>query len=278
MPTIVTILTDFGLSHQACVGMMKGVILGIAPDVTLVDLTHDIAPHDVLGAAVVLESAVRCFPPGTVHLAVVDPGVGSERSAIAVQGRAGTLVGPDNGIFTPLLEGDTVVRAVRLDNAEFHRQPVSATFHGRDIFAPAAAHLALGTPLGRLGTDVTRFTMLDMPRPIERGEELEIHLLSTDRFGNLLTDLTQEHFERWHAARGADEREDATSSGDVVLHIRAGVAVHGLAQTYTDVDSGDLLMYFGSSGRLEIGVREGSAHASLKIGPGDVVHLRHQPA
>ena len=140
---IITLTTDFGpASHY--VGLMKGVILNIAPSSTVVDFAHDVPAHKIIAAAVVLESLLGYFPHGTIHVAVVDPGVGSKRHAVAVQTQNHFWVGPDNGLFSAVIQRDSLIQAVRLTNAKYHHPPVSDTFHGRDIFAPVAAHLATG--------------------------------------------------------------------------------------------------------------------------------------
>ncbi|MGH7397764.1 MAG: SAM hydrolase/SAM-dependent halogenase family protein, partial [Candidatus Rokuibacteriota bacterium] len=153
MPRVITLTTDFGL-RDPFVGIMKGVLLSICPSARLVDLTHEVPPHDILAGGLALEAATPFFPPGTVHLAVVDPGVGSARRAIAVRAGGYHLVGPDNGLFTFALEGAGWT-AVSVTAPEYRLAEVGRTFHGRDIFAPAAAYLAAGVPLERLGPPVS---------------------------------------------------------------------------------------------------------------------------
>ncbi len=185
---IVTLLTDFGLEDEY-VGVMKGVILSIAPQVRLVDLTHSVPPQDVRRAALILMNAAPYFPPDTVHLAVVDPGVGTERRPIAVRTGRGTFVGPDNGLFSFVLAEMETWTAVELREPAYRLPLVSTTFHGRDIFAPAAAHLASGVPVEALGPVVNNLATLPLPR-LEIGESsLEGEILYADRFGNLVTSI-----------------------------------------------------------------------------------------
>ena len=263
MLPIITLTTDFGTSDPY-VAIMKGVILGIAPEVRLIDVTHEVPPQDVFAAAVVLESAVSFFPRGTIHLAVVDPGVGSNRKAVAIETEAGHfLVGPDNGIFSAVLERDPPVEAVCLDREEYHRTPVSRTFHGRDIFAPAAGHLARGVAIGKLGSTLDELTRMQMPGPIARGNHLQLHVLAIDRYGNIITDLTREAFESW---RGG------TPPQRIGIRLR-GAEIHGLATTYGDVPGAQPVAYFGSTDRLEIAVSQGSASAVFQLDIGEIIQV-----
>src|SRR5262249_38580620 len=243
---------------DAYVGVVKGVILGIHPTARLVDLTHAVPPQGVRHGAVVLADAYRVFPPGTVHLAVVDPGVGTRRRALALRADGHYFVGPDNGLlgFCAALPG---LKAVALENRRYHRQPTSRTFHARDVFAPAAAHLARGLSLARLGPPapgVPRLAVRAGPPP--RGRRLQGRVVLADRFGNLLTDL----------------REDALPDTPTrcVLTV-SGRRVAGLSQTYAERPPGTLGALVDSSGRVEVFVRDGSARARLGVGPGAPVSL-----
>lgn len=259
MAPIVTLTTDFGL-EDAFVGVMKGVILGICPEARLVDLSHMIDPHDVVGAQIVLEAAVGFFPAGTVHLGVVDPGVGSERRALALDAGGQFLVGPDNGLFTFALEGGPW-RAVRLDAAEYRLSRVSPTFHGRDVFAPAAAHLARGLPLERLGEAIGDPIRRPLPRARIVGETLIGEVLRADHFGNLTTSVT------------AEDLASFSTGGTLVVEWDG----HALGEPVTTFADGSLdrpACLMGSSGRLEIFVREGSAAALLGAGRGSRVRIR----
>ncbi|MEX2387438.1 MAG: SAM-dependent chlorinase/fluorinase, partial [Phycisphaeraceae bacterium] len=186
---LLTLLTDFGHT-DTYVGQMKGVIAGIAPQATAIDLIHVVPPQQVLVAAVMLEAAVEAFAAQTIHVAVVDPGVGGARRAVAVRTEKGVFVGPDNGLFTAVLERWPAVEAVALTNRQYQRDTVSATFHGRDIFAPAAAHLAAGVPMHDLGDSVDPATLvqLNLPQPTPTDHGMTLHVLWIDHFGNLITD------------------------------------------------------------------------------------------
>lgn len=260
---LITLTTDFG-TQDAYVGLMKAVILTLAPQVRLVDLTHELAPGDVRGAAVLLDDAVDYFPPNTVHLAVVDPGVGGPRAALAVETDRFFLVGPDNGLFGPILERYPPRRLVHLTNPAFHRQPTSATFHGRDIFAPAAAHLALARPIEQLGRSVQKWQTLNLPRPQISSGGLIAHVLRVDRFGNLITNLRRQELDRWRGRRPLES-----------LILRIGRrTLRGIRRTYSDVPRGELVAYIGSTERLEIAVHGGDAARHLAVKPDQPVMIR----
>jgi S-adenosylmethionine hydrolase len=254
--SIITLITDFGQA-DGYVGTMKGVILGICPEAALVDISHEIRPQAVRQAAYVLSTAVPFFPPGTVHLVVVDPGVGSERPPIAVQTERFTYVAPDNGVLSLTLARDAARLAVHLSEPGYRLARVSATFHGRDIFAPAAAHLACGRDLCAMGPAISPAELhalpIAQPAPQPDGSSLG-EILHIDRFGNLVTSIPS-------AMRNAQLVEIA------------GVAIEGLRRTYADVEPGELVAYFGSSGYLEIAVRDGSAAARLAAKMGDPVRV-----
>ncbi|MEW5850889.1 MAG: SAM-dependent chlorinase/fluorinase [Myxococcota bacterium] len=252
--TIITLLTDFGL-RDPFVGVMKGVILGIAPNARLVDLSHDVPPQDIATGARMLAWSVRYFPAGSIHVAVVDPGVGSTRAAVAVQAGDQVLVGPDNGLFTAVLRRHRLQRAVRLENPAYQRHPVSSTFHGRDVFAPVAAHLASGVPLEALGPVTTDVNLLDLSQPLRRGRELVAHVVHVDTFGNLVLDLEVEAL------------REAAAGGECRFRVGDRV-IDGLSRTYADVREGALLAYPGSQDDVEIGIRNGSAARALGVGTG----------
>ncbi|HYG76070.1 MAG TPA: SAM-dependent chlorinase/fluorinase [Planctomycetota bacterium] len=251
---VITLTTDFGTA-DAYVGAMKGAILSIAPQARIVDISHAIPPQDILSAGLVLESACRYFPQGTIHVAVVDPGVGSSRAAIGIATDNYHFVGPDNGIFDLALKVEkqrdpqaVLVdrRPIRLSNPSFHRRPVSPTFHGRDIFAPVAAWLAAGNLLAHMGEPMDALVQLEVSRPRQTREGLLIHPLRADHFGNVITDLTAAEFSTWNA----DRREAVIEIAGEEIEIR---------DTYSDVPRFEMFAYFGSGGRLEIGVNCGRA-------------------
>jgi hypothetical protein len=247
MPPIITLLTDFGTA-DGYVGEMKGVLLSEAPGATIVDITHDIPPHDVELGRLTLARYWRRFPPGTVHIAVVDPGVGSERAALVVASDGSFLVGPDNGLLSPaLLVG--AARAVEL-SVPSHASP---TFHGRDIFAPAAVQLAQGIDVDALGTPATNPVIRRTPEP-HRGTNGELigEVIAVDRFGNAITNLV--------GIRG----------GQLRVHDRE-IPVR---RAYADLEPGDIGAVVGSSGLIEIVVREGRAADTLALARGTKVTLR----
>ena len=259
MPGLITLTTDFGV-RDPFVGIMKGVLLSICPSARLVDLTHEIPRQDVLAGGLALEAAAPFFPAGTVHLAVVDPGVGTGRRAIAVRVGGSYLVGPDNGLFTFALEGRGWT-AVSLTAPEYRLAEVSRTFHGRDVFAPAAAYLASGVPLERLGPAVTDPERLRRAGCRLEGGELVGEVLDADRFGNLLTSIP--------AARLA---EIAGADG-IALEV-AGRRLRGPLGAYAEGGEGEAAVIVGSTGRLEIFVKGGSALNVLGIGRGAIVRVR----
>lgn len=255
---IITLLTDFGTA-DAFVGVMKGIILGIAPHAHLVDLTHEVPPQAVAVAAFLLETAWREFPPGTIHLVVVDPGVGSTRRALGAEGPRGRFVAPDNGVLTPVFEAGEAPAVHALTRPEFFRHPVSRTFHGRDIFAPVAGHLAGGVPLAALGPPVTDPVLLAglRPEPLPDGG-VAGKVLHVDRFGNLITNLP--------AALAA------AGQGIPVVTV-AGRQIRGLAESYAAALSDRPGAIVGSAGTVEVFLPGGSAAALLAVGRGAPVTL-----
>jgi S-adenosylmethionine hydrolase len=270
MSPIITLTTDFGLT-DAYVAAMKGVILGINPEATLVDICHTINPQDIVQAAFVLGTAHQSFPQGTVHLVVVDPGVGSQRRAIVLRTPFSDFVAPDNGVLSYIIEqlapepsgGNQWVKsrpeieAYAITEPRYWRKPVSPTFHGRDIFAPVAAHLSLGRSPADFGERVTSLVTLPLTRPHQEPDGSVVgHILHIDSFGNLITDITTQYL----PARSEP------------LSIKVGEqTIHGLSRTYTEGEG--LLALIGSSDRLEISVKGGSAHDLLNVEVGDEVRL-----
>jgi S-adenosylmethionine hydrolase len=252
---VITFLTDFGYV-DAYVGAMKGVALGICPGATLIDVTHAVPPQDVLAGALLLPAYVPFYPPDSVHVAVVDPGVGSARRGVALEvwldGARRFLVGPDNGLFWPLLAGAESFRAVSLTEARYWRPPVAPTFHGRDVFAPVAAHLAAGLPLEALGPPVNDLARLDLPPVQRQAGALQGEILAVDHFGNCASNI-----------RAAD----LAGLGEV-SRLRVLVAGHDLGpprRTFADVAVGAALALINSAGYLEVAVRDGRADAALGL-------------
>jgi len=251
---IVTLTSDFG-TVDGYVGAMKGVISSAAPSARMLDITHEIRPGDVRGGALAVEASAPFFPAGTIHLVVVDPGVGTRRRAIAVEAADGVFVGPDNGVLSLAAKGPRRVYA--LDRSERYRKVVSATFHGRDVFAPIAALLAEGARPRDLGTAVAGMMDLKLPAPTVARSEVIGQVIHVDRFGNLVTNITTAELRALSAVgepRNCTVRVGRKSAGSIV-------------RTYGDGEPGALLALVGSSGRLEIAVREGSAADWLRHRP-----------
>jgi S-adenosylmethionine hydrolase len=255
---------------------MKGIILSIAPDVRLVDLSHQVPPQDIRRAAFLLMNAVPYFPPNTVHLAVVDPGVGTERRPVAVRTPAGTFVGPDNGLFSWVLERVPEWTAVEIREPAYQLPLASSTFQGRDIFAPVAAHLAAGVPLEKLGPRVEDPVWLPPPRLEISDFAAEGEVLYADRFGNLVTSIgylvRSEDTLALKSAFGPQAVLPVFPAGDAGVVV-GNVQLRGIRQTYGEAAVGELLALVGSSGFLEIAVRQGSAAAALGAVPGTPVTL-----
>jgi S-adenosyl-L-methionine hydrolase (adenosine-forming) len=265
---IVALLTDFG-SRDHYVGAVKGAVLAACPDALLVDVVHDLPPHDVLEGAYALEAAYRAFPAPTVFVAVVDPGVGSERRALGIGAGGYRFVGPDNGIFTFVLAADPQARVHALTNAGLFRHQVSATFHARDVFAPVAGHLARGLPLEELGPALEHPVLLPTPSLKRVGREWETSVLHVDRFGNLTTHLRSEELSRIMEKVGGDPTQ-------LVLVVEGFVLP--LVGTYAEVPEGDACGLVGSNGRLEVAVNRGSAARLLGAGKGAPVRVRLVPS
>jgi hypothetical protein len=255
---VIALLTDFGLSDHY-VGAMKGVIAGLAADVTLIDITHDIPAHDVLAGALALEAAADAFPAGTIFLAVVDPGVGTVRRGIAARIGGWYIVGPDNGLWTLMGRAHGASEIVELTDARYYQQSVSRTFEGRDRFAPVAAWLARGTPLAAFGSPLDALVTLDVPEAALSGDEVTGQVLHVDRFGTLVTSVRESHL----AAAGAGTATVRIASHEIPF-----------VTTYADVGEGALCALVGSSGRLEIACNRGRARDVLQLDRGAPVVVR----
>jgi S-adenosyl-L-methionine hydrolase (adenosine-forming) len=259
---LITFTSDFGLDDWF-VGVVHGVLHARCPEARVVDLTHALPPGHIGRGAFVLEAACPDFPPGTVHLAVVDPGVGTLRRALAVAAHGQFFVGPDNGLLEwALADPDAAVHA--LEEPRFFRHPLSRTFHGRDVFAPVAAHIACGAALSTLGPQISDPVRLDRPTPVCRDGALAGAVMFIDRFGNALTNIAERDLERAFAATPHERLE-------VVVGERR---IHGLSRSYGDAPVGTLLAILGSSGRLEIAQVGGHCAERLGIGEGDWVVVR----
>lgn len=255
---IVTLLTDFGHT-DTYVGQMKGVMLAIEPSLRIVDLTHGVAPQDIVEGAFQLASAIDVFPTGTVHVVVVDPGVGTSRRAVTILAGGHAYVGPDNGVLSCALEN--AGGAYEITNSDVVRRSVTATFHGRDVFAPAGAHLAAGFPPDELGPEVEHDSLHRLPPAIESIDNgVRAMIVSIDHFGNCITLLKA--------------RDIKPAGGRPQIECR-GFKVGAISRTFADVLVGQPVAYIGSSGTLELALREGDAAAEFGLRRGDWVTLRY---
>mgnify|MGYP001568733439 CR=1 FL=1 len=276
-PNIVTLLTDFGTS-DGYVAAMKGVILSINPAAAIVDVTHDIPPQDIHAAAFVLSQCATSFPSGTVHLVVVDPEVGSSRRALAIATPNALFLAPDNGVISLAIDGHLpepaareltgpplperrpvppTLRALSIENRALFLPSVSPTFHGRDMFAPVAAHLAAGVPLQTVGPPVADLNLFEVPSPLlQSSGAVTGWVVHIDRFGNLITNVR--------------EGTIKAMAGDVQIDL-GGTVIQGLSRTYAE--GGQLMALIGSHGCLEVAARNGSAANVLNIGRWSPVHI-----
>jgi S-adenosyl-L-methionine hydrolase (adenosine-forming) len=259
MRPVIALLSDFGArDHYA--GTMKGVMLGICPDVTLVDITHDITPHDVLEGSLQLAASFKYFPPGSIFVAVVDPGVGSVRRGIAAEAGDYRFVGPDNGVLTAAFREMPPKRVVELTERRYARPTVSRTFEGRDRFAPAAAWLAKGIQLSALGRTITTYQQVEIPQVEMSETRLHGVVLLADRFGNLVSNIDRRTFEAF------------TRTQPVSLSV-AGHPIAGVVATYSDIRNGEVCALFGSTDHLEFAINGGSAASALSVDRGAAVEI-----
>lgn len=273
---IIALLTDFGTT-DTYVGVMKGVMLNIAPSARFVDLTHAIQPQNVRQSAFTLLNNYRFFPAETIFLVVVDPGVGSTRIPIAVHAGDYYFVAPDNGVLSYALREIGSMKAVQLDNPNYHLSGVSNTFHGRDIFAPAAAHLAASVRLEDLGSSLNQLVTIPEPSLRVEGKRILGEVLHIDHFGNVVTSIG---LLRWVAPHRLtlNPRVGGLSSlpipADNVVIATGKQTVHGIEHTYGEVARGDALAIVGSSGYLELSVNQGSFAARVDLHIGDPVEVQ----
>ena len=262
MRPVIALLTDFGtVDHYA--GTMKGVMLGICPDVTLVDISHDIPAHDVAAGALELAAAYKYFPAGTIFVAVVDPGVGSSRRGLAADTGDYRFVAPDNGVLTMVLREAPAKKVVELTERRYARPTVSRTFEGRDRFAPAAAWLAKGTTLPALGRPVSDIQKLEIPLPESAADSVRGVVLRVDRFGNLVTNIDRKSVER--LGLGATIAIDAD-----------GQRIERLVATYAELPGDGVGALFGSTDHLELAAPSSSAADKLGLGRGATVTVTRQ--
>ena len=261
---LITLLTDFGL-RDGYAGIMKGVIYRIAPDAKIADLSHTVGPQNILEGALVWSRSYAFFPDGAVHVAVVDPGVGTQRRPIAARLGNFFFVCPDNGLITPVLEetekAGAPVEFVHLNQPRFWLPQVSNVFHGRDIFAPVAAHIANGVPLRELGTPITDPTRLNLPRPERTSNGWKAEIITIDHFGNLNTNLNYQ-----------DLQDPGMQPKNMRVYI-AGREIHGLVKTFGDRGRGELIALIDSDNSLAIAIVNGNAAHELGVGFGDPVEV-----
>jgi S-adenosyl-L-methionine hydrolase (adenosine-forming) len=257
---IITLTTDYG-TNDHLVGTLKGVILKINPDATVVDITHNVAPFDLLDAALAIGSAYSYFPPRTIHVVVVDPGVGTERRPLLVTAENQYFVAPDNGVLSVIYEREQNVVARNVTASHYFLQPVSKTFHGRDIFAPIAAWLSKGWQTASMGDEITDHKKFALPKPKTTDGVVKGIVMRVDAFGNLVTNFRVE-----------DLPESALTKGEVKFQV-GNQAVSRMVPTFASGDAGEPVAYLGSAGYVEIAVNKGNASRTLSIGRGTAVVL-----
>ena len=258
MTPVITLTTDFG-TQDPYVAEMKAVILGMNPAVHLVDVTHHVTAHDIVEGALAVEAVAAVCPPGTIHVAVVDPGVGSARRALLVETHTAFFVGPDNGLLSLAAPADTVVRIVHLTNAEYFLTPRSHTFHGRDVFAPVAAHVSRGKAPEQFGPSLTAMERLTLPKVEYHAAGLTGSVIYIDHFGNVITNITAADLQPF-------PKESLLVSMD-------DMQIQGVVASYAAVEVGAPAALINSWGMLEIAVRNGSAAQRFGVLPGHPVHL-----
>jgi S-adenosylmethionine hydrolase len=258
---MITLTTDFGY-QDPFVGIMKGVIAAINPQVPIIDLSHGVPAQNILAAALILQHSIRYFPAGTIHMVVVDPGVGSARRPILIELDSSYFIGPDNGVLSLALERKQPNHVIELSNLEFQLQPTSATFHGRDVFAPVAAHLSLGVPPTEFGKSLETFVTLFMPQLIRSSQKVQGEIIYVDGFGNLFTNI---------------RARDLTGLPTDRLRISLGpVEVGALMANYAAVSQGEFSCLFNSWGLLEIALNQDNARqrTGAKIGDPVIVAVK----
>ncbi len=267
MAKIITLTTDFGI-RDSYVGALKGALLSVNPEAVIVDISHTIEPGNIKEGAFVIAGAYSYYPVGTIHVGVVDPGVGGQRKALLVETERHFFVGPDNGLFTFALGRESIVRSLELKQKRYFRDKVSSTFHGRDIFAPVAAHLSLGVEPSAFGTRLASCIALDSPTPkftnsALSGEVIYGEVIYIDNFGNLITSIREEDL---------TARFKGTEADRLRVEVK-GVEILGVCSTYADRGSGEGVALIGSSGYLEVAINGGSSVSYLNIGLGEKVSV-----
>jgi S-adenosyl-L-methionine hydrolase (adenosine-forming) len=263
--TAISLLTDFGLADPY-VGIMKGVILSVNSAARVIDITHDVPPQDLLEAAYLIQSAYSYFPLGTVHVVVVDPGVGGDRPIVCIELNGYRFLAPDNGVLSQIFTEGEIERAVYVENADYLLKSISHTFHGRDIFAPVAAHLSIGLDIGALGAEASSADLvrLQIPQPEFLNESSLVGtIISIDRFGNLVTDIRQQHL---------IELLEKSKKEKIEIQIRAQ-RIFEISKSYDAVEPQQPLAIMGSRGLLEIAVNCGNAKDIMGVRRRDQVKV-----
>jgi S-adenosylmethionine hydrolase len=259
---LITLTTDYG-TNDSFVGVMKGVMLSINPDINIVDISHSVIAHDILDGALTIGQAHKYFPPKTIHVVVVDPGVGTARRPILVAGDNNYFIAPDNGVLSAVYDQSESINAWHIISEHYFRQPLSNTFHGRDIFAPVAAWLAKSWQTSAFGEPITDFVRFGIPKPKANGNTLKGAVLRVDHFGNLITNVTVED---------APALATSNGSGNVKIRVGSGQASK-IVHTFAEGAAGEVVGLIGSSGYLEISVNKGNASRTLAAARGAEVTI-----
>lgn len=259
---IITLLTDFGESDPYT-GAMKGVILSICPKARIIDLSHTIQKHNIHEGALYLLSVAKYFPKNTIHLVVVDPGVGTSRKPLIIQSRNYYFVGPDNGVLSLAVLDDKVQKIIEISNDTYFLKPVSNTFHGRDIFAPIAAYLAANRSIEKFGSEVRDWVQLEIPKVRVEGNKIQGEIIHIDTFGNVITNISQEIL----------QQIQKSEKGFIQIQINEFESTIKLCTSYDQVGTGELLGIFGSFNLLEIARNQDSAAAALNVQVNDKVQV-----
>ena len=287
-PRVITLLTDFG-NQDAYVGIVKGVIAGINPFANIADICHNVPPQDIFGGAYLLYSSYKYFPKKTIHVAVVDPGVGSRRDIVCVETKDYFFLVPDNGLLSFIVQEEKPKSIIRVTNNKYFLPLPSSTFHGRDVFAPVAAHLSLGVKPQQLGIKINQLEQLDIPKPVRKKTgQVEGQIIYIDRFGNLITNITKEHLVKGVEGQKSEDRsqklenrikqrkttlKELFSLCNTIETVIGRKKVVGLSNTYLDVNAGEPLVLFGSAGFLEISINQGNAQKYFRVDRGNKIRV-----
>ena len=287
-PRVITLLTDFG-NQDAYVGIVKGVIAGINPFANIVDICHNVPSQDIFSGAYLLYTSYKYFPRKTIHVAVVDPGVGSKRDIVCVETKDYFFLVPDNGLLSFIVQEEKPKSIIRVTNNKYFLPLPSSTFHGRDVFAPVAAHLSLGVKPQQLGIKINQLEQLDIPKPVRKKTgQVEGQIIYIDRFGNLITNITKEHLVKGVEGQKSEDRsqklenrmkqrkttlKELFSLCNTIETVIGRKKVVGLSNTYLDVNAGEPLVLFGSAGFLEISINQGNAQKYFRVDRGNKIRV-----